>query len=207
MEIFKSRAIIYKLCPNCENLDLRKVNGVYKIYHLDKPNLFYIGSCTSRQSGYKGGLYTRWLEHIRLLRKNTHDAKYLQNVYNKYGETNLRLELIENLSGYNSQYILKREQYYLDTLNVCNYKFGYNTLKIAGSRLGKKHSLYVRQEKMTKIKNIEVFNKNNISLGVYLTVPEIAIKFNLTNSMSKIYDALNNVKGRYSYKGYKFKQI
>jgi hypothetical protein len=93
--------------------------GVYKINHLSKDGLFYIGSA----SGTKGskdcqlGFYRRFLEHLRALEQNKHDSKYLQNVVNKYGIDGIRFEILEIVETEDRKIILEREQHYLDTLN------------------------------------------------------------------------------------------
>lgn len=100
-------------------LDQLTCLGVYKIYHVTKANVFYIGSA----SGTKGkkpcelGFYGRFRRHLRALEKNKHDSKYLQNVVNKYGIDGLRFEIIEVVNSTDRTYILEREQYYLDKLN------------------------------------------------------------------------------------------
>ena len=102
--------------------------GVYKINHLSKDGLFYIGSA----SGTKGskdcqlGFYRRFLEHLRALEQNKHDSKYLQNVVNKYGIEGIRFEILEIVETEDRKVILEREQHYLDTL-----KPAYNSSTIA----------------------------------------------------------------------------
>jgi group I intron endonuclease len=56
----------------------------------------------------------------------------------KYGNSNFSLEILEYCD---SKDCLKREQYYIDLL-----KPKYNILKIAGSRIGKKHSQETRDK-------------------------------------------------------------
>lgn len=93
--------------------------GIYKIYHVAKADVFYIGSASGTQ-GKKAcqlGFYNRFRQHLRALEKNKHDSKYLQNVVNKYGIEGLRFEIIEVVDSTDRTYILEREQYYLDLLN------------------------------------------------------------------------------------------
>lgn len=102
--------------------------GVYKIYHVAKADVFYIGSASGTQ-GKKAcqlGFYNRFRQHLRTLEKNKHSSKYLQNVVNKYGIEGLRFEIIEVIDSTDRVYILEREQYYLDLLNP-----GYNSSKLA----------------------------------------------------------------------------
>lgn len=100
-------------------LDQLTCSGVYKIYHIAKANIFYIGSASGNQ-GKKAcqlGFYNRFRQHLRALEKNKHSSKYLQNVVNKYGIEGLRFEIIEVVDSTDRTYILEREQYYLDLLN------------------------------------------------------------------------------------------
>jgi hypothetical protein len=93
--------------------------GVYKIYHVAKADVFYIGSASGTQ-GKKAcqlGFYNRFRQHLRTLEKNKHSSKYLQNVVNKYGIEGLRFKIIEVVNSTDRTYILEREQYYLDLLN------------------------------------------------------------------------------------------
>lgn len=102
--------------------------GIYKIFHIEKPDKLYIGSA-SRNNYYKdcqNGFYKRFLEHLRDLENNKHSSKYLQNVVNKYGIEGIRFEIIEIINPKSKDLILKREQYYLDTLLPI-----YNSSKVA----------------------------------------------------------------------------
>ena len=69
-------------------------------------NKFYIGSSNN--------ISKRRKEHFSDLRGNRHCNQYLQNIYNKYGEENLIVEVIELCSELEQ---FKREQYFIDTLN------------------------------------------------------------------------------------------
>ncbi len=102
--------------------------GIYKIYHIAKPDLFYIGSAsgTMGKKTCQIGFYKRFLQHLRNLEHAKHNSKYLQNVVNKHGIDGLRFEIIEVIDSTNRTYILEREQYYLDLLKPV-----YNSSKTA----------------------------------------------------------------------------
>lgn len=102
--------------------------GVYKIYHVAKADVFYIGSASANRDvkACQKGFYRRFLEHLHYLEHNKHSSKYLQNVVNKYGIEGLRFEIIEVVNSTDRTHILEREQYYLDLL-----KPGYNSSKVA----------------------------------------------------------------------------
>lgn len=115
-----------------------KVVGIYKIYFANSINgKCYIGSSSSLNGKYSG-VRTRWLAHSALLRRNKHYSKKLQNAYNKYGETNMIFELLEECSG---DMILDRENFYIKELNC--YRNGYNSRPTSNSHKGFKIPRYV----------------------------------------------------------------
>lgn len=65
----------------------------------------------------------RWWEHERCLRKNRHENHHLQSAYNKYGANAFEFILIELVNECN---MLSREQFWIDSLNACDNKIGYN---------------------------------------------------------------------------------
>lgn len=88
--------------------EYQKVSCIYKI--LSKINgLFYIGSTNS--------LSSRWQKHRSELRHNKHGNKYLQHVFNKYGEDNLDFIILEIFSCEICRAdLFKREYEYIDRL-------------------------------------------------------------------------------------------
>lgn len=79
--------------------------GIYQIKNIVN-NKIYIGSTKNFKKRYH--------EHSHLLRKGIHQNRYLQNAYNKYGEDNFIIELIEICK---EDELKIREQYYIDSLN------------------------------------------------------------------------------------------
>lgn len=104
---------------------MKKKIGVYKITNTINGKL-YIGSSID--------LKKREYAHFYNLRNNTHDSKYMQNVFNKFGENILIFSIIEYVE--NVDILLDREQYWIDYYNVCDRRYGYNTCPTAGNRLG-----------------------------------------------------------------------
>lgn len=110
-----------RFIENKENLDK---NGIYKIYHLSKPNIYYIGSTyRTHKKLCKRGFYGRWIEHFSRLNRKIHHSKYLQNVINKYGIEDLRFEIVEIIEDKTK--IRGKELYYISLFN--SYKNGYNS--------------------------------------------------------------------------------
>lgn len=84
---------------------MTKQQCVYKIKSKSK-NIFYIGSAVH--------LPYRVQKHFKRLREGKHHSPKLQNHYNKYGEKDLIIEIVESVP--NGENLLNREQYYIDTL-------------------------------------------------------------------------------------------
>jgi len=101
-------------------------NGVYRIFN-KITNCFYIGSTSD-----KNGFNNRFKKHKKQLKNNSHCNSYLQNAWNKYGESSFIFEILEICE---KDKCIEREQFYIDTL-----KPEYNICKIAGSTLGVKHT-------------------------------------------------------------------
>lgn len=98
-------------------------HGVYKLVfsHSEK---CYIGS-TWNSRGFK----RRWYQHKKDLRKNKHHNRYLQHLYNKYGEDCMIFEIIEILDKSDIQYILEREEHWINQYD--SYHNGYNLSEFA----------------------------------------------------------------------------
>lgn len=104
------------------DLELMDSMGVYKIFHVKKPNSIYIGSTVSgkRREGWRGGFYTRWSKHLDILKKNQHYSARLQDTVNKYGINGIRFQIIEIT---NKEQAREREKYFINTLNPVYNKF------------------------------------------------------------------------------------
>lgn len=92
--------------------------GIYKIHHIKKPYIFYIGSASSSYGNKdcSKGFYRRFLVHLHKLEHGSHSSIYLQNVANKYGVDGFRFEILEIIETDNRVFILEREQYYIDLI-------------------------------------------------------------------------------------------
>lgn len=93
-----------------------KISGIYKI--INKVNgKIYIGSSKD--------IRNRWHRHRYVLKAGTHHSPHLQASWNKYGEDNFEIVIVEECS---IDDLLPKEQYYLDNLQP-----EYNFQKIAGA--------------------------------------------------------------------------
>ncbi len=81
--------------------------GIYKI--VNKTNeKFYLGSTKN--------LENRWANHKTGLRKKRHHCLYLQNAWNKYGESSFYLEIIELFENPTKEFLLQKEDEYTKSL-------------------------------------------------------------------------------------------
>jgi len=166
--------------------------GVYKIYHVAKADVFYIGSASGSRNvkACQKGFYRRFLEHLYYLEHNKHDSKYLQNVVNKYGIEGLRFEIIEVVNSTDRAYILEREQYYLDLLNP-----GYNSSKIArcptvvyteerkeAARQRRKGLPFVESAYEKVRKTVRQYTKDNIFIKEYSSIQTASDETNINRA-------------------------
>jgi len=97
-------------------------------------------------------LRVRCNAHFALLRRGVHDNIYLQNAWNKYGESSFEFVIIEYVMPF---MCLDREQYWLDKLKPFG-KIGYNGNRIADkppSAKGRTASTSTRQKISESAKN------------------------------------------------------
>lgn len=120
------------------------ITGIYKLNNKVSNN-FYIGSSFN--------IIDRWRGHKCLLRKNKHENQILQNSWNKHGENAFEFIVLETCT---KDIILKREQFYIDTLNP-----KYNICKTAGNCAGRKFSKETLK-KMSEIMKKRPFPKKLI---------------------------------------------
>lgn len=168
--------------------DNRKKIGVYRWINNLNGNT-YIGSSINLSVRF----YTYY--SLRYLSKSN---RPMERALLKYGFSNFSLEILEYC---NSENLLKREQYYLDTL-----KPEYNIVEIAGSTLGYKHS----EESLKKMRDYnlsdEVLAKKKLATKNAIAVRSIPIlvkniKTNETSeyvSLSAASNAIGVTKGAIS---------
>jgi group I intron endonuclease len=101
-------------------------SGIYRIRHIES-NKGYIGSAVNFR--------VRWNGHIGTLRRQTHRNSYLQNAFNKYGESAFIFEIIEYVEDKTK--LIEREQYWIDFYKAANENYGYNISPTAGNTLGR----------------------------------------------------------------------
>lgn len=201
-----NKYVIYK-----EN---RKKSAVYRWNNLITGEV-YVGSAVDLTQRLWGYFSIPFLK--KELRRN---RSRISNSLLKYGYSNFSLDVLEYCE---STVLISREQYYIDLLNP-----EYNILKIAGSRLGSKHS----PETLLKYKNRKLSEASLANLikskaGVaplsplrrinqLLATGHITTVVNKENNSVKLYDSiraaardlgtshnslLNHIKTNKLYKG------
>lgn len=113
--------------------------GVYTITNIIN-NKIYVGSASVTFTD-------RFTSHKKQLKEDRHFNYKLQQDYNQYGLQNFKFEILEYCKP---EFCLSTEQYWLNILNVCNDKYGYNILTVAGNNRGFKHT---KEQKLKAQKN------------------------------------------------------
>ena len=131
--------------------------GIYRIYFIGS-NKSYIGL----SKGFKG----RKIQHLRELKKGTHFNIHLQRAFKKYGEDNVRIELIEECD---KTELTQKEKYYIEIFD--SFKNGFN-LTTGGEncnisddvkkRISEKHKgKIVKEETRQKLRQINLGKKKS----------------------------------------------
>lgn len=94
--------------------------GIYTIKNKTTGKM-YIGSTTV-------GIIKRLAHHYAMLNSNIHKNQYLQNAWNKYGEDDFEMEVLEYCD---IEFCLSTEQYWMNMFNVTNKDLGYNINPLA----------------------------------------------------------------------------
>lgn len=96
-----------------------QTSGIYRITCTANGKI-YVGSSVDIQS--------RWRGHRSDLNRNIHGNKHLQGAWNKYGESSFVIEIVELVMPWS---LTDREQYWIDKLQACDRRVGYNMNKLA----------------------------------------------------------------------------
>lgn len=129
------------------NLDADQLlqRGVYKIVN-KTTGKYYIGSTIM-------SFLKRFLHHRSRLRCGKHKNSYLQNAYNKYGDSDFEFFIIETCD---KDQCFVREQYWLDLLDCTDKTKSYNINPIASSVTCKESIEKRRQTMLRKYANGEL---------------------------------------------------
>lgn len=87
--------------------------------------------------GYTTNFPLRRLQHLSTLRCNRHDNEHLQNAWNKHGEKNFTVEILDSCEP---QFLVSQEHYWSNLLRVHDRNYGYNILPTHPYELANSHS-------------------------------------------------------------------
>ena len=131
--------------------------GIYTITNLVNGKI-YVGSSTS-------DFDKRWWRHLSYLRANKHKNPHLQSAYNKYGEFNLKFEILDECEP---ELCVGLEQYWINLLGVTNRNLGYNIRILAQNNFGLKHTeeTKIRMSNSAKLYKRTEEHQKNLTLGI-----------------------------------------
>lgn len=157
-------------------------NGVYQIRNVLNGKC-YIGSCAEYR-----GISQRWSAHRSALNSNRHYARHLQNAWNKYSADVFVFEVLLYCDPENC---LMYEQTALDY-----YQPEYNTLKIAGSPLGRKHTdatiQKLKDRKFTQQHRDRIGEANRLRVFSQDTIEKMRV--NNTGERNPFYGRTHSIK-------------
>jgi hypothetical protein len=159
------------------NKNLIKVAGIYKI---SCQHRYYIGSSKDIGQRLRG--------HLSKLRHNKHVAKYMQNCFNKYGEINFNIEILEIIE-YEETLLRQRELFYIN-----QYKPVFNSTtpieynhslemknKISKTLKEKYQNGSIINPMTIKARKFYVFDVEGNMIENNITINNIINKYNISN--------------------------
>lgn len=121
------------------------ISGVYCFINTINSK-YYIGSSISIRKRRNG--------HFLNLRKNNHHCRYFQSDFNRYGEENFEIHILEITDK-----LLEREQYFLDLLRS---KQMYNIFESAYAVYGEKHPMFGKTHSKEAREKIKVARSKQV---------------------------------------------
>lgn len=168
--------------------DLDKT-GIYTIYHLRKPNYYYIGSASKydKKKYNDIGFLQRWRNHYSLLKRGVHHNKHLQRVVSKYGIDGIRFAILESCNPFDC---ITREVYY-----IRKYKSEYNVFNFNDncfSLLGTKQTDETIKKKNRNRRPVYQYDLSGKFIKKW---PSATAAKNAKVGTSRLLDCLNNNYG------------
>lgn len=129
------------------------MKGIYKIT-CGTTGVSYIGSTSV-------SFKKRWRKHKQRLRHNYHENSYLQHAWNKYGESDFKFEVIEELMYASDEKIKEQEAYWLSQFflkgrdycfNLSDHTDGGNTIKSKEAK--QKHSKALKDSYTSELREV-----------------------------------------------------
>jgi len=121
--------------------------------------------------------------HLCRLKKGLHHSKILQNHFNKYGIEDLEFNILEEI--FNSEDLIIREQFYIDTLKPV-----FNIRMIAHNQLGVKKSEETRRKiseskRGVSIKGHPISEETKLKLKIFNTGKVLSLEHRRKMSESR----------------------
>lgn len=153
--------------------------GIYEITNILN-NKKYIGSSINLKS--------REYKHFWMLSKNIHDNIFLQNSYNKYGESNFKFKIIEIC---NESLLNEKENYYIEKYKTLDSEFGFNLASVNEFRRNNYNDVV-----KTKLSKYNLEKNNNFKLFMLISPNEDVFLFdNLVEAANYLIEN-NYAKGK-----------
>lgn len=141
---------------------MKIVSGVYRIRSLVDGKI-YVGSSRDMRK--------RFISHLNLLRTGKHHNQYLQNAFNKHGESNFVFEIIESVDP---NLLLDKESEWIDKLRATDKVAGYNISKDPSSpMLGLTHS----DESKQRMAQSQTGKKHSENTKIKISQAHLGAKF------------------------------
>lgn len=158
----------------------KKIIGIYKIENLIN-NKVYIGSSIS--------IMNRFSTHKRLLTGNIHFNKHLQSSFNKYGISNFKFEILEDLKFIDKNLIQEREEFNIKFYKANDSKYGYNKRIECNTNLGMKFT----DEHIENLKISHIGNKRSIEANLKIIESQYKKVFQISEN-GIILNKFNSIK-------------
>ena len=153
-----------------------KFSGVYAIEHTSSGRV-YIGSSKNISS--------RLREHLSYLLKGDHHSQYLQNSWNKYGESYFQFKIIEKCS---IDTLIDREQFWIDFYHSYIEETGFNIRRFADRR---EHTEKTKEQIRRKLSGIPFSKEHKQKISLALKGKRRSYKYVLSEeTKQKIRNAL-----------------
>lgn len=154
-------------------------SGIYAISNLINFKI-YVGSAINIKARFK--------THKKKLKYEKHPNKHLQAAYSQLGESCFSFDSLEFCD---KEYLLNREQFWINLTDCTNPKIGYNKRKIPNSNLGIKFS------EETKLKQSKASKGHTRNKG---KIPTAEHRAKISASMKGIKHSAEHIEKRIAYK-------
>lgn len=129
-----------------------KTVGIYKITNTIDGKI-YIGQTVNYEK--------RKTRHLNSLKNGNHHNEHLQKSFNKYGEDQFKIELIQECK---SEELDELEKLYIKDLNACDCNKGYNMMH--GGQIYREFTKEVRMKMSKTRKGVKLSEEHKLKIGL-----------------------------------------